>query len=206
MGLGFSILGPLSSTLAQDDYTEDSDDHIEESLTNYRKENQKLVESIQRTHGNGTKGAMPKLDMSPDKLRPLITQVNSMYSRMSYEASRAQIAENISKSPAKGMTKVFPKSVDFITHLLRDNRALLYLLDMFKDKKKLLFFFLANLFTFILGFILVRMSSKESSMGKRLIRYFFRKLFIYGLRIFILIFFFGTELAPTFNIFKEVFL
>ncbi|CBW26426.1 putative membrane protein [Halobacteriovorax marinus SJ] len=197
-------------SFAQDGYTDDSDDNLEESLHDFREQNQKLVEQIQKTHGGAAGGSKGNLNIKPEmdvkKLRPIVKQLNSVYSRMSYESSRAQIQENISKSPAKGMAKAFPKTVDFITHLLRDNQALLSLLDMFKDKQKLLYFLLANIFTIILGFVLARRASKEGSLFSRLFKWMFRKCFIYGLRIFILIFFFGSELAPTFNIVKEVFL
>lgn len=205
LGLGLSVLVPTVA-LSQGNYTDDSDDNIEDSLQDYRKQNQKLVERIQKTHGGDSSGSKPKVSLDLEKLIPMIKQVNSVYSRMSYEASRAQINENISKSPAKGMAKAFPKTVDFITHLLRDNTALLSLVEMFKDKKKLLYFFLANVFTIILGFILSRLSSKDGSMGSRLFKWLCRKTFIYGLRLIILVFFFGTQLTPTFTIFKEVFL
>ena len=205
LGLGLSVLVPTIA-LSQGNYTDDSDDNIDESLQDYRKKNQKLVESIQKNHGGGATGARPEVSLDLEKLIPTIKQINSVYSRMSYEASREQIHENISKSPAKGMAKAFPKTVDFITHLLRDNTALLSLASMFKDKKKLLYFFLANVCTIILGFVLSRLSSKDGSMGSRLFKWVCRKSFIYGLRIVILMFFFGTQLNPTFRIFKEVFL
>ncbi|WP_372652719.1 hypothetical protein [Halobacteriovorax sp.] len=203
ISLGVLLLGSISS-YSQDNFSEDSDDHLESSLEDYRKENQKLVKSIQDNHGGSKSSALGSLDL--DKLRPLVKNLNSIYSRMSYQASREQVEQNIGQSPAKGVAKTFPKTVDFMTHLLRDNRALLGLLDMFKDKKKLTYFLLANIFTFILGFILARMSSKKGSIFKRLFGWIFRKTFIFGLRIFILIFFFGSELAPTFNIFQNVFL
>lgn len=207
ISLGVLLLGPTTS-FSQDDFSEDSDDHLETSLEDYRKENQEIVQKFQESQGVGTNGANSiasgSLDMN--KLRPLVKNINSVYGRMSFEESREQVQENISKSPAKGMVNIFPKSVDFITHLLRDNRALLGLIDMLKDKKKLTYFVLANIFTVILGFILARMSSKKGSFFKRLFGWIFRKTFIFGLRVFILIFFFGTELAPTFTIFKNVFL
>lgn len=210
LALCISLLGP-SSVYAQGSFTDDSDDNLEQSLEDYRNDQRKLVEKLQRTHGqggpsNGLLGVGSKGSLDVTKLKPVIKQLNGLYGRMSYESARSQILSNISQSPAKGMAKAFPKTVDFVTQLLRDNKALLYLLDMFKDKKRLTFFLIANIVTIILGFILSRMSSKDAPFSRRFFRWLFRKVFIYGIRIFILIFFFGTELSPTFNIFKNVFL
>jgi len=203
IALGVSLLGSISC-YSQDDFSDDGDDHLETSLEDYRKENQEIIQNFQNNQG-GDKMPSPK-NMDFEKLKPLVKSLNSVYGQMSFDESKRQVEQNISQSPAKGLIKVFPKTVDFMTHLLRDDKALLGLIDMLKDKKKLTFFLAANIFTIFLGFLLRRMASKGGGVFQRLFRWVFRKTFIFGLRIYILIFFFGTELAPTFSIFKNVFL
>jgi len=170
-------------------------------------EKKKLMEMYSSATGQGGKNGLPEGGkLSMEKFRPIIKQLNDQYGRMSYAAAKGQIQSNIEVTPAKPLFKAFPKMVDFVTHLIRDNQAMLGLLDMFKDKRKLLFFLAANISTILLGWILRRRVSKDAGFSEKLSKWIFRKGIVIGLRFGILMLFFKAEIYPTWLIVKKVFL
>ncbi len=217
------------------EYVDDGEEHdveeLEGVINQYRNQNKEVTEALQDFTKDGSlsegdrkkilemyssatgktgapgpngMGAGGKLDM--EKFRPVIKQLNGQYGRMTYSSAKGQIQSNIEQTPAKGFFRAFPKMVDFVTHLIRDNSAMLSLLDMFKDRRKLLFYLGANIATIILGFILKRRVSKEAAFSERLSKWIFRKGLVMGMRFGLLLLFFKSEIYPTWQIVKKVFL
>lgn len=234
LGLLFFPSTIIAQDNGRDDteYIDDGEDHdseqLEQVLNDYRANNRELTDAIQEMNrdGNisadekkklmdiyskatgktGKSGSAGASKLSLEKFRPVIKQLNGQYGRMSYATAKSQIQNNINMTPAKGFFKAFPKMVDFVTHLIRDNQAMLSLLDMFKDRNKLLFFLAANICTILLGWILKRRVSKDAGFSERLTKWIMRKGIIFGLRFGILLLFFKTEIYPTWTIVKKVFM
>jgi hypothetical protein len=225
VGLGIISLGLLfypSNTFAQnnghadEEYVDDGEE-IENDLNDFRKSNKELTDTIQKMNsdgnisadekkklmemyssatGKGGKSGAPsagKLDL--EKFRPIIKQLNGQYGRMSYASAKGQIQSNIQMTPAKGLFNAFPKMIDFVTHLIRDNEAMISLLDMFKD-----------IATILLGWVLKRRVSKEAAFSEKLTKWIMRKGIVIGLRFGILLLFFKPQIYPTWLIVKKVFL
>ena len=234
IGLGFFLLGLFVSSPyihAQSDaqrnveYVENEghdSEELENVIEDYRKKNSKVIDSlnemnkdggispaeqakIMNMYSGGKGGNKPDMAAMLSKMVPAIKVINQHFGSMSYEASRSEIEKSISKTPAKVIFNSMPKGIDFVTTLVRDNKALLSALNMFKDKAKLFQFFIINVVLFILGFFILR-KSKDASFSERISKWCIKKALLTSIRIGVLVYFFGDELGPTWNIFQGTFL
>lgn len=108
--------------------------------------------------------------------------------------------------PIKKIAGLKPRKKDyhFLIKLYRDPDALPKAAAMFKDKKKLLHYGLANLALILLGFLLRKMLNRpELNIVDRFKRGLFRFLFINGARLGLFILFFSINFKPLFQIFKQ---
>lgn len=102
-----------------------------------------------------------------------------------------------------------PKFINFLDDLIRDDQALQKAANIINDKKKLGAFFVFNILLFFIGFIfkkLHRAKNLESGFMMRSFRFFWRFSFMLAIRLGVLIYFFGANLSPTWNIVKKNFL
>jgi uncharacterized membrane protein SirB2 len=222
LGLGSFFLG-LSifsvQTFAQTNEHEEHDsEQLENVLNDYRKNNNEMVKRLQEMNSDGNisesekaeliklykstpggKGASLDQKAMLKNMEPTIRTLTKHFSSMSFDQARSMMAQNISQTPAKPMLKIFPKFVDFVTHLLRSDTALLSLFNMVKDKKKLLHFLIVNVVIFIMGFFILR-KKPDLSFGQRFVRWFIKKGTLISLRVGVLIYFFSNEIGPTWTI------
>jgi hypothetical protein len=228
IGLGVFLLGLFVSTpyiYAQEE-NHDSED-LENVINDYRKNNSKVIEALNEANADGkvshaealkimemqtgekglaTNGPKGKLDPQEmiKRMIPAIKLINQRFGSVSYEAARTEIETNISQTPAKGIFKAMPKGVDFITKLVRDDKALIASTGIFTDKKKLYNFLIINVVIFIFGFFILR-KSRDASFFEKVTKWFIKKTLLTSVRLGVLIYFFGTELGPTWNIFQDTF-
>lgn len=102
-----------------------------------------------------------------------------------------------------------PQFIVFLDELIRDDQALQKAANIINDKKKLAAFFVFNILLFFIGFIfkkLHRAKNLESGSFMRGVRFFWRFSFMFAIRIGVIIYFFGTNLSPTWNIVRRNFL
>lgn len=234
IGLGLILLGlfiSVDSSYAQHDARRDveyveNEGHDSEELENvindYEKKNSKMIDALNEMNQDGNisaaeqakiismySGGKPgeKVDMSQmiSKMIPAIKMINQRFGSMSYDAARAEIESSILQTPAKPIFKAMPKGIDFVTALVRDDKALIASTGMFKDKEKLLHFFIANVAIFILGFFILR-KSKDARFIEKLSKWAIKKVLLTSVRIGLLVYFFGNDLGPTWKIFRNTFL
>jgi hypothetical protein len=121
--------------------------------------------------------------------------------------TREQIAEQFAAKPIlKKITTFFPKIIDFVTNVIKDENVMPELIKMMKRKKDLLRLLYINIGLFIFSFIWKFTYRKKdffsiSYLGNMFMRFFT----INGLRIYALIYLFGDNLSPLWNVFKNTF-
>lgn len=119
---------------------------------------------------------------------------------------RQLLLDNTKGSSAEEYVARFPKLLNFTVALIRDPVALPKMALIIEDQKRLIRYASLMLFTILFSIILKRFLKKE---GRGIIAavglWFMRFLIINSLRLGILIYFFGSELTPMFNIAMKVF-
>ena len=101
-----------------------------------------------------------------------------------------------------------PQFINFLDDLIRDEVALQKVANIINDKKKLGAFFLFNILLFFIGFMfkkLHRAKNLESGALMRMVRFFWRLSFMSAIRVGVIIYFFGANLSPTWDIVKRNF-
>ena len=121
--------------------------------------------------------------------------------------TRDLIKEQLEAKPAiKKITDKFPKIIDFITNVAKDEKVMPELVKMMKRKKDLLNFFYANVVLFIISFLWKLKYRKKDFFSISYLSNMFIKFFtINGLRLIILIYLFGNNLSPLWRVFKDTF-
>jgi hypothetical protein len=117
-----------------------------------------------------------------------------------------QLLENTKGTRAHDFFVRFPKLILYVVRLLRDKQALSDATKILEDRKKLIRYSAIMISTFILGILLSRFfrSNKESILYS-ITLFFIRLGIMFSLRAYILIYFYGSELSRSFDIFKETF-
>ena len=207
--MGLILLGPFSFAADNFDKNAPMEDHntaeLERLLENYRKdpeESSKNLKEFQepvksKTNKNGSKLPPKKLTYS-QSIRMVLAPLQAMP-----EAElRKVLSESIEKSPSLSMLKNFPFVVNFLIGLVKEKEAIPQLVTIFEDQTKLIHFAIAFLLTMVLGFVLrLTMRKKDRTIAKALYYWFLRFTGILALRIFLVIYFFGTQLKPAFSVF-----
>ena len=176
----------------------------EEELEAMNEGLQKSVKAIQEMVGDGGKIDPSKMDMSKLLNDDLIKQMNKHYKDQNEEEIQKGFEDMLKQQHGFDLSK-YPKVSLFFARILKDQDAMPSLFKIIKNREKLMYFGFAMLGTIILGFLIKRAFRKLDSSIFRDIKLFFMRVFLLlGARIFILISFFGTELRPTWNIFKSV--
>lgn len=127
----------------------------------------------------------------------------SQFRNMEPVELREQLKSQINGTLFAPIIKSFPKVLDFVVNLFRDNEALPQLFTIPVDRKKLYIFAGLNILLMIIGWI-VKKKQKEKGAG------FFsglkRWITLFSLRIVLLFVFYGKELMPGVRVFKDTFL
>lgn len=117
------------------------------------------------------------------------------------------LVENTKGSGAADYIDRYPKIAVFTVRLIKDKEAVPFLAKIADDQDKFIRFAGIMISTILLAFLLKKFMKKEGRpVMKAVSLWFFRFVIITGLRIAIILFFFGSEIAPTFRILSKTFL
>ena len=121
--------------------------------------------------------------------------------------TRGDIKKQFEAKPfLKKMTDQFPKIIDFVTNVIKDENVMPELIKMMQNKKDLWRFFYVNVFLFIFSFLWKLTYRKKNFFSLSYIGNMFTRFFtINGLRIYALIYLFGDNLTPLWNVFIDTF-
>lgn len=101
----------------------------------------------------------------------------------------------------------FPNIIVFAVKLVKDKEALPNIAQIAEDKDRLIQFGSIMLATIIFGFFLKKLFRREGRSFIQATFYFFvRSSIMFAIRVYIIYYFFSTELAPASRVFKQVFM
>ncbi len=145
-----------------------------------------------------------------DSNMPISEQIKMMILAIK-DVPEETIKENMLAKLNEGALKTFistnPKVMTFLVRMMKSEQALPEFAKLIEEKSKMATFGIAMLGTFILGLILkMQIKKNKSSEGIPLVSFLPRFIFLFCLRIILVIYFFHKEAAPTFKIAKDVFL
>lgn len=123
------------------------------------------------------------------------------YRKMGYRQVHSFLEKRFEGSKLGELAKEHKFIFDILTKLLVDRSALPSAVSIIEKRAQLALVLGINIAVFILGFILARFKKKFPFFSvKRLFYFFFRLILINGIRIGVLIYFFGEELDPLFQV------
>lgn len=171
--------------MAQED---DLDEQLQEDMQTIQKQMQDLAAQ------GGT--------VSEDSIK----QLSDFYRGLSPRETKDQLREKFKDVPLLNN----PKVIDFCDDLLRDQFLMQNLYKILANKTKLLWFVLCNILVFVIGFWLKkrRAAQKEKTnfgLLSRFILWCWRFLIGVGVRIGIIIAFYGQEFTPLFRLLQKHF-
>lgn len=167
-----------------------------------------LVELQKELQQNGAASIMSNPDIAKKAYKVFSKTKNtplSPFAQMTEEGIRDLVLKQTKGTPAYQYLVDYPKIITFIFKFLKSEDAFLGLLKIATQDRKLKLYLGSFIFLVLLSFLLNMMIGKNNPFWKRLLKKLFISLFILSLQVVSIYFFFGSELAPTFNIFKEVF-
>lgn len=141
-----------------------------------------------------------------DKLNETLKSLN-MLKESQKHISRDAIKKQLESKPViKKITDKYPKIIDFVTNIAKDDKVMPELVKIMQRKKDLLNFFYANVALFIISFIWKLKYRKKNFFSLSYFTNMFTKFFVInGARILLLIYFFGDNLNPLWRVFKDTF-
>jgi len=118
----------------------------------------------------------------------------------------ATLKENTKDTQAGEFVERFPKIMVFAVKLIKDPEAIPSMARAVDDQDKLIRFGGVMIATILFGFFLRRLMAREGrSILKSLAFWFLRFLIMSGLRIGIILFFFGNEITPMLRVAERTF-
>lgn len=193
--LGLFLGGPFS-------FANDADDDVNQ-LQEQRNNTLKLIDNL-KSFQNSNESDQEKVDRIVKEMP--VKQVLEHYQSMDEQAIKTQLKERMKGSKVSIIFDKYPKSLDFIAALLKDKNAIPELIKMKEDSEGLKHLAFAVIATFILSFIIKVIIDRTSTFLLK--RFFYRVchlFFIWGLRLGILVYFFGSNLKPTYDIALRIF-
>ena len=188
--LGLFIGGPFS-------FANDAEDDVNK-LQEQRNNTLKLIDNL-KSFQNSNASDQEKVDQIAKEMP--IKQVLEHYQSMNEEEIKSQLKERMNGSKASVIFNKYPKSLDFVAAMLKDENALPELMKMKEDYEGLKHMAFAMIATFIISFIIKVMIDRSSTfLLKRFLYRILHLLFIWALRLGVMIFFFGSNLKPTYDI------
>lgn len=222
----FSILSSPSFAEGEDsvDIAEESAAELQQDLDNFRDESQKAVDNLEAMLGPEDMAELQKAmdegnqkkvqeitqrlakkmgDKGGASLEKLTGKALEGFQAMDRTELKSQLEAKINGSLFAPIINTFPKVLDFIVNLFQDKEALPKLFSITADRKKLYIFAGINLLLMFIGWVIKR-KQKEKEAG--MFSGFKRWLGLFVTRLTVLILFYGRELSPGFQIFKDTFL
>lgn len=125
----------------------------------------------------------------------------SPYRKMGYRQVHAFLQKRFEGTKLGELAKEHTFIFDILAKLLVDRSALPQAVSIIEKRAQLALVVGINIALFILGFVLARFKKKFSFFSiKRAFYFIFRVLLINGMRIGVIIYFFGEELDPLFQV------
>lgn len=183
-------------------------DIVDETYEELQAQSEEMVDAVkdlQKKYANPDSAKDAKID--PKQLEKAFSLIQEQFKEKSVEDIEDDILKQTEGSVLHQILEKFPKLLTYVATLMKDKEALPQASKILHDREKLKEVGLWMLGTFLLGFILKKLLI-QSGQGvlKRLSRYFLKSLILWGVRLGILVHFYGEYLNPMYKIFKEVFL
>lgn len=206
------------------DYNKDQDQVLKDAAKIIQKDdNGELTNKelgVEQNNDSDERPALKKADLSMFDLKKRVDP-NSLKKMQYADALRVALEplqkmgevelikllkENSKGSTAEVYIDRYPKLAVFTVRLIKSKEALPGLAQIIDDQDRLIHFAGIMITTILIAFFLKRLMKREGrSVGKALGLWFLRFLIISFLRLGIILYFFSTELAPTFNIATKTF-
>lgn len=182
-------------------------DDTEELMKQMERDRVELEQATQEAQEKLLKLADPtSADSTSDKkLTFNIDEMLAPYRNESSETTKEHLRKKLEGKPVVNS----PKFIDFLDDLIRDDQALQKVANIINDKKKLSAFFVFNILLFLIGHIfkkLHRAKNLKSGAMMRIVRFFWRFSFMSAIRLGVIIYFYGENLSPTWNLVQKNFL
>lgn len=121
--------------------------------------------------------------------------------KMSESELSKLLRDNTKNSSSEKLISNYPNIILFSVRLIKDKLAIPNLAKIIDDQKKLIRFTGIMILTFLISFLLKFVLKKSGrSVLKAVSLWFLRFMIMMSIRLGIIIYFFGEELAPTFKI------
>ena len=141
----------------------------------------------------------------PKDIDAFVRAIIAPFKQMTEVELKSTLLLNTEKTVFHSLFASSPRSLLFVTRILRDNDALPSLACILKDQTKILIFIGVNIAIMFVGWGVKRYQySIKRSFLESVQLWFFRFLLIMGMRIGVLIFFYHEELSPLWRIFLSV--
>jgi len=168
---------------------------------------EKAYKDAQNVMGSIGKGkSKDQKNLKKIKYSEAIRTVLKPLQQLSEAELMATLKENTKDTNAGEYVARFPKLMVFAVKLIKDPEAIPSLARIVDDQDKLIRFGGIMIATILFGFFLRRLMAREGrSILKSLAFWFLRFLIMSGLRIGIILFFFGNEIAPMLKVAEQTF-
>ncbi len=118
-----------------------------------------------------------------------------------------QMDENTKNSPMRPYIDQFPNIIVFAVKLIKDTESLPSIAKIAEDRDRFIHFMGIMVATIIFGFFLKKLMHREGRSFLKSVFYFFLRMYIMlAIRIYIVYYFFSTELTPAARVFKQTFM
>lgn len=125
---------------------------------------------------------------------------------LSEEELIKRLKEGIKEPQLKAQVEKYPKILIYAVKLVKDKDAVPSLVKIVEDRSRLIQFGSVMLFTIIFGFFLKKLFNREDRSFIGIVGFFLLRTFLLlALRIYVINYFFSTELAPALRILKTLF-
>lgn len=142
-----------------------------------------------------------KQDLKGIKYSEAIKTTLKPLQKLSEDELLTMLKENTKGTAAGEYVERFPQLMVFTVRLIKDREAIPSFVSVMDDQDRLIRFSGLMIATILVGFFLKRFMKREGrSVAAALGVWFLRSLIMFSLRLGIIIFFFGEELTPAFNV------
>lgn len=151
-------------------------------------------------------------DLTPDKVKKMKISEAVAFALAPIQAQTEkeilyQLLNNAKGTKNYDLMINYPKITLFVVRMIKDKEALPYATKILENKKKLINFAAVMISSVLVGFLVARfVRTKSKSFGKVFLLFLLRVFLMMGLRIGIIIFFFGEELYPLYRVFLNTFI
>ncbi len=161
---------------------------------------EKAYKKAQNVLGGMGKGGKKK-DLKNIKYSEAIREALRPLQQLSESELMATLKENTKETKAAEYIARFPQIMLLAVRLIKDPEAIPALARILDDQDKLIRFGGVMIATILFGFFLRRLMAREGrSIPKALTFWFLRFLIMAGLRLGLILFFYGNELTPALRI------